>query len=427
MAELSSIPDSPNESTLMLEPLEAAVVTAIRRRGPLSRSDLSEQLAYSRASVTGIVGRMIDAQILAEAGEGKSAGGRRPYLLDINPRLGYVVGVDIGATSLDVALADFRGGILERAGETADVRGRPEDFLDHVADLIRELLDRRGAAAGEVVGIGVGVPGPVEFSSGTLIAPPLMPLWDGFPIRRYLRDSFPNARVAVDNDVDIMARGEHQAGAGRDMDNFLFIKIGTGIGCGIISHGEVYRGADGAAGDVGHICVDYNGPVCHCGNQGCLEIMTAGPAIAAEALARAEAGDSPFLAARLAERKKDLTGFPKPVRSGEGSEGLLTAIDVGDAAAAGDRAALEIVRRSGRMVGGVLATLVNFYNPEAVFIGGGVAHIGNGLLSAIRQATLRRATALSTRHLRVEYSPLGEDAGVIGGIWLALEHVFTIK
>jgi len=448
VAELSSIPDSPNESTLMLEPLEAAVVNAIRRRGPLSRSDLAEQLDYSRASVTGIVGRMIDAQILAEAGEGKSAGGRRPYLLDINPRLGYVVGVDIGATSLDVALADFRGGILERAGEVADVRGRPEDFLAHVAALIGDLLARRGATAGEVVGIGVGVPGPVEFSSGVLIAPPLMPLWEGFPIRRYLRGFFPNARVVVDNDVNIMARGEHQAGAGRGMDNFLFIKIGTGIGCGIISHGEVYRGADGAAGDVGHICVDYNGPVCHCGNQGCLEIMTAGPAIAAEALARAESGDSLFLAARLAERRADLrredprredprredlrqedlrradlTGFGKPVRSGE----LLTAVDVGDAAAAGDRAALEIIRRSGRMVGGVLATLVNFYNPEAVFIGGGVAHIGNGLLSAVRQATLRRATALSTRHLRVEYSPLGEDAGVIGGIWLALEHVFIIK
>lgn len=409
MAELSPISDSTDEPNLMLEPLEAAVVTAIRRRGPLSRSDLSEHLDYSRASVTGIVGRMIDAEILAEAGEGKSAGGRRPWLLDINPRLGYVVGVDIGATSVDVALADFRGSILERAGEAADVRGRPEPFLDHVADLIRELLDRRGAAASEVVGIGVGVPGPVEFSSGVLIAPPLMPLWDDFPIRRYLRDFFPNARVVVDNDVNIMAKGEHQAGAGRDMDNFLFIKIGTGIGCGIISHGEVYRGADGAAGDVGHICVDYNGPVCHCGNQGCLEILAAGPAIAAEALARAEAGDSPFLAARLAER------------------GELTAIDVGDAAAAGDRAALEIVRRSGRMIGGVLATLVNFYNPEAVFIGGGVAHIGNGLLSAVRQATLRRATALSTRHLRVEYSPLGEDAGVIGGIWLALEHVFVIK
>ena len=160
---------------------------------------------------------------------------------------------------------------------------------------------------------------------------------------------------------------------------------------------------------MGHICVDYNGPVCRCGNQGCLEIMAAGPALAAAARARAEGGDSPFLAARLAER------------------GELTAVDVGDAAAAGDRAALEIIRHSGRMIGGVVATLVNFYNPEAVFIGGGVATIGHGLLSAIRQATLRRATALSTRRLRVEYSQLVGDAGVIGGIWLGMENVFEVK
>ena len=409
MAEPLPVNGQIDESTLMLEPLEAAVVTAIRRQGPLSRTDLSERLDYSRASVTGIVGRMIQTGVLTEAGEGKSAGGRRPFLLDINPHLGCVAGVDIGATSVDVALADFRGNILQRASEPADVRGRPDLFLGRVADLIDELLARCGATPAGVLGIGVGVPGPVEFVPGVLIAPPLMPLWEGYPIKGFFRSRYPAARVAVDNDVNIMAKGEHQAGAGRGLDNFLFIKIGTGIGCGIISHGEVYRGADGAAGDVGHICVDYNGPVCHCGNQGCLEIMAAGPAIAAAATARAEAGESAFLSARLAER------------------GVLTAFDVGDAAAAGDRVANEIIRRSGRMVGGVLATLVNFYNPQAVFIGGGVAGIGHGLLSAIRQATLRRATALSTRHLRVEYSQLGEDAGVIGGIWLALEHVFIVK
>jgi predicted NBD/HSP70 family sugar kinase len=432
VAETPTLTRPIDESTLRLEPLEAAVVAAIRRRGPLSRTDLSTQLDYSRASVTGIVGRMLSAHILTEVGEGKSAGGRRPFLLDINPGLSYVVGVDIGATSVDVALADFRGRILERAAEPADVRGRPDEFLTCVADHIDTLLARRGAAAEAVSAIGVGVPGPVEFVSGVLIAPPLMPLWEGFPIKAFLRQRFPHARVTVDNDVNIMAQGEHQAGAGRGLDDFLFIKIGTGIGCGIINRGQVYRGADGAAGDVGHICVDYNGPVCHCGNQGCLEIMAAGPAIAELGRARAEAGESVFLAARLAERQArpdlDLTGSERthgrqPVRS----EGLLTAIDVGDAAAAGDRAANEIIRHSGRMIGGVVATLVNFYNPQAVFIGGGVAGIGHGLLSAIRQATLRRATALSTRHLRIEYSPLGEDAGVIGGIWLALENVFTTK
>ena len=393
---------------LRLEPVEAAVVAIIRRAGPLSRTDLAERLDYSRASITPLVGRLIAAGVLTEVGEGKSAGGRRPYLLDIAPGLGYAVGVDIGATSVDVALADFRGGILERCAEPADVRARPDEFLGRVAELIADLLARRGGNAAEVVAIGIGVPGPVEFAPGVLIAPPLMPLWEGFPIKAFMQRRFPAARVVVDNDVNIMAIGEQRAGAGRGLESFLSIKIGTGIGCGIISHGAVYRGADGCAGDVGHICVDYNGPVCHCGNQGCLEIMAAGPAIAAAARARAAAGESPFLAARLAER------------------GELTAIDVGDAAAAGDRAANEIIRASGRMIGGVLATLVNFYNPQAIFIGGGVSGIGHALLSSIRQATLRRATALSTRHLRIEYSPLGADAGVIGGIWLALENVFAV-
>lgn len=397
------------ESALMLEPVEAAVIAAIRRDGPLSRTDLTEELDYSRASVTSIVGRMVSANILTEVGEGKSAGGRRPTLLDINPGLGYVVGIDIGATSVDVALANFHGEILERTSESADVRDAPEPFLGHVADLIDALLAQRGLQPTHVLGIGVGVPGPVEFETGLLIAPPLMPLWEGYPIRADLRARFPMARVAVDNDVNMMAKGEQQAGAGKGIANFLFIKIGTGIGCGIISDGCIYRGSDGTAGDIGHICVDYNGPFCHCGNQGCLEIMAAGPAIAAQATARAEAGESAFLAERLAER------------------GQLTAVDVGEAAATGDRVANDIIRSSGRRLGGTLAGLVNFYNPRAIYLGGGVSNIGHSLLSSIRQATLRRATSLSTRQLRIEYSRLGADAGVIGAIWLALESVFAVK
>lgn len=397
------------ESALMLEPVEAAVIAAIRRDGPLSRTDLTEELDYSRASVTSIVGRMVSANILTEVGEGKSAGGRRPTLLDINPSLGYVVGIDIGATSVDVALANFHGEILERDSKVADVREAPEPFLARVADLIDALLARRDIQLKQVVGIGVGVPGPVEFETGLLIAPPLMPLWEGYPIRAYFRGRFPVARVTVDNDVNMMAKGEQQAGAGKGISNFLFIKIGTGIGCGIIANGLVYRGSDGTAGDIGHICVDYNGPFCHCGNQGCLEIMAAGPAIAARATARAQAGESPFLAERLAAR------------------GELTAVDVGEAAATGDRVANDIIRSSGQMIGGTLAGLVNFYNPRAIYLGGGVSNIGHGLLSSVRQATLRRATSLSTRQLRIEYSRLGSDAGVIGAIWLGLEHVFAVK
>jgi len=398
-----------SEPVFDLYDVEATVVQAIRDKGPLSRTDLSVEMDYSRASLTMIVGKMLDMGILVEVGEGKSAGGRRPLLLNINPAFGYVAGIDIGATSMDVALADFQGNVLAKTSEEADVTIGPEPFLQRVGEVVESLLIQMGIAPTALVAAGIGVPGPVEFVPGVLIAPPLMPTWEGYPIKEHFRRRFPAARVFVDNDVNIMAKGEQKAGAGQGLSNFLFIKVGTGIGCGIIVDGHIHRGSDGCAGDVGHICVDYNGPMCHCGNQGCLEFMAAGPAIAAQGTAKAQCGESPFLARRL-----ELNG-------------VITAVDVGEAAAAGDRVANEIIRQSGRMIGGVLAGLVNFFNPETIFIGGGVSNIGHIFLSTIRQATLRRANPLSTRQLRVEYSQLSSDAGMVGAIWLALENIFTVK
>ena len=399
-----------DESFFSLHPTEIAVINAIRHDGLLSRTDLAQQLGYSRASMTAVISKLLALQILKEVGQGKSGGGRRPLLLDINGERGYVAGIDIGATSIGIALADFKGDILNQHTEPTDVKVGAESLLEHISDTVQEMLTERGVPPEHLLAVGIGVPGPVEFSRGVLIAPPLMPAWEGYPIKEHIRRHFPLARVVVDNDVNIMAKGEQKAGAGKEIDNFLFIKVGTGIGCGIIANHEIYRGSDGCAGDVGHICVDYNGPICHCGNRGCLEFMAAGPAIAQKGKTGALAGKSEFLARRLEE-----------------NGGVLTAVDVGAAAAAGDQLANEIIRQSGRMIGGVLAGLVNFFNPHVIFIGGGVSHIGNQFLSAIRQATLRRATSLSTHDLRIEFTRLGENVGVIGAIWLALEHVFTVK
>ncbi|MFA9492197.1 MAG: ROK family protein [Anaerolineales bacterium] len=390
-----------------LSEVELVALDLVRKQGPLSRTALANLLGLSRGSVTAIVGNLVDLEVLTEVGFGDSEGGRRPTLLDANADLGYIAGIDIGATSVDLALADFRGTILQRIAEPADVRDTPEQLLDRICALITERLNTRGASEKELVGLGIGVPGPVQFPSGLLIEPPLMPAWDSFPIKDHIRRRFPQVRPIVDNDVNIMAIGEARVGGGVGTDNFLYIKIGTGIGCGVIARGEIYRGSDGTAGDVGHICVDYNGPICHCGNMGCLERMAAGPAIAERGRLAAERGESEILA-RLMKANK----------------GVLSSVDVGDAAAAGDESANLIIADSGRMIGGVLAGLVNFYNPKAIFIGGGVSNIGHHLLSTIRQATLRRATALSTRSLVIDYSKLGADGGVHGAIWLAIENIF---
>lgn len=387
--------------------LELDAVGLVRKHGSLSRTDLAELLDLSRASVTSIAGNLVELEVLTEVGHRKSEGGRRPRLLDINASLGFLAGVDIGATSIDLALADFRGEIVERYAEPADVRDGPEAVLDRATQLVIEMLSARGAAKNVLMGIGIGVPGPVQYPAGLLSEPALMPGWDGFPIKDYVRKTFPQVNPAVDNDVNIMAVGEACVGGGKELENFFYVKIGTGIGGGVISHGEIYRGSDGTAGDIGHICVDINGPFCSCGYTGCLKAMAAGPAIAKKGIKAARSGESKIMEEML-----------------EKNEGVLTAKDVGEAAAAGDVAANQIIIESGKMIGGVLAGLVNFFNPQAIFIGGGVSKIGHLLLSTIRQATLNRATALSTRSLKIDYSPLGEDAGVYGALCLASENVF---
>ncbi|MDQ3706608.1 MAG: ROK family transcriptional regulator [Chloroflexota bacterium] len=400
----------PQLPSLQVTEQEAQVLDALRRQVAVSRTDISRLTNWSRPKVTAVVNRMIDRGVLMEVGEGESQGGRRPQLLRLNSRLGYVIGIDIGATSLDLAVADLTSHVLLRDNGPADVRQEPAVLLGEVKRRLSDMLRKGGVRAEEIIGIGVGLPGPVDFARGVLVAPPLMPAWGNYPIRGFFRNLFPNAFVSVDNDVNMMALGELRAGAGRGIDNFLFIKIGTGIGAGIICHGLVHRGSTGSAGDIGHISVDRTGPTCHCGNIGCLEIMAAGPAIADRAAEAARNGSSSILARKL-----------------EARGGQLRPEDVGTAAREGDRVALEIIQSSGQMVGDVLSGLVNFFNPSLILIGGGVSNIGNQLLASIRQEVLRRSTSLATRELVISYSPMGTEAGVTGAIHLALDHLFVIE
>jgi glucokinase-like ROK family protein len=389
---------------------QAKAIESIRRLGPLSRTEIADKIGYSRSKITSVVNELTDAGILAELGDGESSGGRRPRVLNFNANFGYVVGIDMGATSLDIALADFNGKIIDRQTMFIDVREGPDITLGLIRNTVLERLAVLGISPHKIYGFGMGVPGPVEFSTGLLIAPPIMPGWEAYPIAAFIRESFPHAVVIVDNDVNVMALGELRSGAGVSHDNFLFIKIGTGIGCGIVCDGQVYRGTNGCAGDIGHICADQNGPVCHCGNIGCLEAIAAGPPIAARAMEAALAGRSPILAKQM-----------------DAQNGSLTAEDVGAAASQGDRVANEIIQDSGRMIGEVLASLVNFFNPSLILIGGGVSNIGHQFLASIRRGVLHRSLPLSTRHLRIDTSLIGADAGVLGGIALASEHIFVTE
>ena len=350
------------------------------------------------------VGRLLEAGLLVEDGLAESEGGRRSSLLRIPRSAGLVAAVDLGATSIDVALSTLGGRLLAHVGEPADIRDGPQPILSRVKELLAELLDEQSAGPQDVLAIGMGVPGPVEQASGLLRSPPIMPGWDLFPIRNAFAGEYA-APVFIDNDVNVMALGEHWGGVGKGVDNMLFVKIGTGIGGGIIADGRLYRGIQGCAGDIGHICVDPEGPVCTCGNRGCFEAMAAAPAIALKAERCAREGLSQILSEVLSER------------------GELSAKDVGEAASLGDYHALEIIRETGRLVGRVLATLVSTLNPSLIVIGGGVANIGHSLLAEIRSAVYSRSLPLATRNLPIVLSELDQVAGVTGASVLAAEGV----
>jgi glucokinase-like ROK family protein len=301
-------------------------------------------------------------------------------------------------------VTDGRLGVLSQLSEEHDIRVGPEKTLARALELTRKQLTELGIERPS--GVGIGIPGPVDFHAGVPVSPPIMPGWDGYPVRDAMAREL-GCPVLVDNDVNVMALGEQHAGVAKRAQDFLFVKIGTGIGCGIVVDGELYRGVDGCAGDIGHIRVEEFGPTCACGNTGCLEAFFGGAALSRDAMAAANGGRSEILAAMLAERSS------------------LTAADVAVATAQGDPVAVQLVRDGGRRVGHVLASLVSFFNPGLIVIGGRVARLGHTLLAEIRSVVYRRSLPLATGNLPIVMTELGDSAGVVGCARLISDGVYA--
>ncbi|MEU5567755.1 ROK family protein [Micromonospora musae] len=384
------------------DPLHVRLLRLLRDEGAVSRAELGDRLQMPRPRLLAELERLVNLGYVAEAGLAASRGGRRSTLVELNPRLRFAA-VDLGASSIDVEVVNGRLEPVAAYGEAADIRSGPKVILQRVNELLHKA--KVDGAYERLDGVGVGVPGPVSFRDGLPVSPPIMPGWDRFPVRELLSREH-GCPAVVDNDVNIMAIGERHGGVAHSVDDFLFVKIGTGIGCGIYLSGEVYRGTDGCAGDIGHIQVDSHGPMCSCGNIGCLEALFSGAALAKEAATAARSGTSAALADRLA------------------ANGVVTALDVAEGAVEGDVTCIQLIRDGGRRVGGVLAGLVSFANPSMIVIGGGLAQLGHILLAEIRSVVYRRSLPLATGNLPVVLSELGPRAGVAGGAVLASDVAF---
>ncbi|ASR37066.1 sugar kinase [Prauserella marina] len=388
----------------------AVVLDLVRSGTARTRPELSRRSGLGRTVVTQRVNQLAERGLLEEGALGPSSGGRAPRELRFRAGAGVVLAAELGATSIVVGVTDLSGNVLAEREENTDIALGPEPVLDLVESLFEVLLDEVRATTGaepSVWGVGIGLPGPVEFAKGRPSAPPIMPGWDGYPVRDRIAAKY-SAPVWVDNEVNTMALGELRAGSAKGQRDILYIKMGTGIGAGLISGGHIHRGSQGCAGDIGHAAVaDEATVVCRCGNTGCLEAYAGGAALARDGLAAAEEGRSEFLAAVLAEN------------------GAVTAADLSRAAQSGDRTSVELLTRAGRLVGNLLATLVSFYNPALVIIGGGVAGAGDLLLAAVRESVYRRSLPLATRELRLTRSTLSDRAGLVGAAFMVIDELFT--
>jgi glucokinase-like ROK family protein len=385
------------------EPLHLRLLRLLRDNGAVSRAELADRLEMPRPRLLAELDRLVGLGYVAEAGLAASRGGRRSTLVELSPGLRFAA-VDLGASSIDVEVVNGRLEPVAAYAEPAEIRSGPKAILQRVNELL--LKAKADGAYSKLNAVGIGVPGPVSFRDGVPVSPPIMPGWDRFPVRELLTREH-GCPAVVDNDVNIMAIGERHGGVAHSVDDFLFVKIGTGIGCGIYLTGDVYRGTDGCAGDIGHIQVDSHGPMCSCGNVGCLEALFSGAALAKDATVAARSGSSPALAERLA------------------AAGVVTALDVAEGAVEGDVTCIRLIRDGGRRVGGVLAGLVSFANPSMIVIGGGLAQLGHILLAEIRSVVYRRSLPLATGNLPVVLSELGPRAGVTGAAVLASDMAFA--
>jgi predicted NBD/HSP70 family sugar kinase len=359
---------------------------------PRTRADLAASTGQARSTITTRVDQLLAAGLIAPAGEASSTGGRPPTTFAFRPDARLVLAVDLGATHARLAVTDLASTVLAEAAAPLAIAAGPEVVLDWVVEHGRELLASTGRPLRDLASVGVGLPGPVEHSTGRPINPPIMPAWDDVDVRGLLAARL-GAEVLVDNDVNLMALGEHRT-AWPDVDDMLFVKVATGIGSGIISDGRLRRGAQGAAGDIGHIAVPGAADVpCRCGNLGCLEAVASGRALA-----------------------ETLTAAGLPAANGADVVALVRS---------GDLAAGRAVRQAGREIGSVLAACVSLLNPSLVVIGGVVAEAGEHLIAGIREVVYQRSLPLATQHLRIVTSQARSQVGILGASAMAVDHVLS--
>ena len=379
-------PKPPGALEALREGNRARLVDELRRAGTASRADLARATGLSRSTVSSLVADLQERGVVSERGDDRSRTGRPGVLLALDPSAGTALGVDFGHSHLRVAVADLSSTVLAERLEALDVDHRADEALDRAAALVDDVLADAGVSRERVLGTGMGLPGPIDRRTGLVGSSVILPDWAGVHAANEMSARL-GLPVAVDNDANLGALGEVALGAGRGLDDVIYVKMASGIGAGLLLGGRLHHGATGVAGELGHVQVRADGALCRCGNRGCLETIAA---------------SGPLL------------------ESMRGAHGPLTVHELLDLVAARELGARRVVEDAGRAVGSALADLCNHLNPEAIIVGGELAAAGEPLLAGIREAIERRAQPAAAAAVRVMGGVLGERAELLGALALVI-------
>ena len=369
------------------------VIDALRDEGLISRAEIARRTGLSRSTVSSLVSELQADGLVVERPEPAAAhgdqGGRPPILLSFDASAGVAVGIDFDHHHVRVAVSDLSSRILAEREQQLDTDHAAHEGLDAAAALVSELLEEAGVDEARVIGAGMCLPGPMHRPTGVVGSTAILPGWVGVAAAEEMHRRL-DLPILVDNDANLAALAEAAFGAGRDAKDLVYLMISSGIGAGLVLNGRLYRGAEGLAGELGHVLVDADGPVCRCGNRGCLETV-AGTDALADLLRRSH---------------------------GDGLDGRA----IVRLAREGDLGCRRVIADAGRAIGKAAATLVNVLNPELLIVGGDLADAGELLLGGVRESLERSALPTAVQAAAVVAGSLGDRAEVLGAIALVLSE-----
>lgn len=387
------------------------VLNSVRLQGPSARVSLAQQTGLSKTTVSNIIDQLLQDNLVTEGDfiDAAATGGRRPILVQFNEDLGLVLGIDVGMTSITLITTNLAGQVKSVWNEPFDLTTTPQTCLAMLCAAIRIFMARADLQWDQILGIGVGLTGPIDPRTRTLLYPPGEHSWEGIDIAAFISQQF-QVPVYVENNANLAALSEGRYGVGKPFSDFVYITIGQGIGCGLIRNQQIYRGAMGAAGEIGHLQLADDGPLCICGKRGCLETLADNKAIITDA-------SEGISLARLAPRAR--------VSPHLADAEDLDINDIIHAAESGEMSARLAIQQAGRYIGAAVAIIINLINPEIVILDGVTIRTGRYLLEAVQEESARHTLPAVWPATKIIPGQLGDLAVSLGAATVVIDAAFA--